>query len=37
MCVKIHTINYPICFLQSVIIVAAVVLILKFQNTRELG
>ena len=37
MCAQIHTINLPICILQSVIIVAAVVLILYFQNARELG
>ena len=37
MCVQIHTINIPICILQGMIIVAAVVLILKFQNTCELG
>ena len=37
MCVQIHTINIPICILQGMIIVAAVVLILTFQNTRELA
>ena len=37
MCVHIHKIDFPICFLQGVTIVAAIVLILKFQNTRELG
>ena len=37
MCVQIDTINIPICILQGMIVVAAVVLILKFQNTCELG
>ena len=37
MCLQIHIINIPICILKGVTIVAAVVLILKFQNTRELG